>query len=40
MNHQIIIASGFTLLAFFAHILGGIREALSTELAKLAETGT
>jgi len=34
MNYQIAIAGGITLLAFFAHALVGIREALSTAPAK------
>jgi len=37
MNYQIAIAGGITLLAFFAHALIGIREALSTAPAKLTQ---
>lgn len=40
MNYQIAIVGCLTLLAFFAHIFGGIREALSTEPAKLTKTGS
>lgn len=39
MNDQIALVGGLTLLAFFAHIFGSIREALSTEPAKLTEKG-
>ncbi len=36
MNYPIAIASGLTLLAFVAHITGGIRQSLSIAPAKVA----
>lgn len=39
MNYQIAVAGCLTLLAFFAHVFGGIREARSTEPAKWIEKG-
>ena len=37
MNYQLAIAGGLTALALFAHLLGGIRELLSVEPAKLTD---
>ncbi len=40
MNYPLTIVACLTLLAFFAHIFGGLRESLSIAPAKLAEKKT
>ena len=37
MNYQLATVGGLTVLALFAHVLGGIRQSLSIEPAKLAD---
>lgn len=37
MNYQLAIVGALTVFALLAHVLGGIRQSLSVEPAKLAD---